>query len=118
MVPVPGAEAATLFMAKVTKKDERSGRNARKPMDPARAALLRRIGIHAGAAVVVLAACSVAFAAMRRHVELRLAFPGKPPTVVLKQRPAWMSDFVAQQVATQVAPRGAHSSFDHTMLVE
>jgi hypothetical protein len=29
-----------------------------------------------------------------------------------------MSDFVARQVATQVAPRGAHSAFDHTMLVE
>ena len=106
-------------MAKATKKDERTGtRSARKPMDPARAALLRRIGIHAGAVVIVLAACSVAFAAMRRHVELRLAFPSRPPAVVLKQRPAWMSDFVAQQVATQVAPRGAHSAFDHTMLVE
>lgn len=106
-------------MAKVTttKRDGGSGK-ARKPMDPARAAMLRRVGIHAGAVVIVLAACGVGFAAMRRHVEQRLVFPSKPPAVVLKQRPAWMSDFVAQQVATQVAPRGAHSAFDHTMLVE
>lgn len=103
-------------MAKATKKD--NGGNPRKMMDPERAAMLRRVGIHAGAVVMVLVACGVAFAGMRRHVERRLAFPSTPPAVVLKQRPAWMSDFVARQVATQVAPRGAHSAFDHTMLVE
>ena len=55
---------------------------------------------------------------VERHVEKDLAFPAKPPGIFLKARPAWMSDLVAQQIATQVAPRGAHSAFDHDMLVE
>jgi hypothetical protein len=90
----------------------------RKPMDPDRAARLRRIGTHASAAFIVLLACGVGFAIVQRHVEKKIAFPATPPKVVLKNRPAWMSDFVAQQVAHQVAPRGAHSAFDHDMLVE
>ena len=105
-------------MAKAKKDSGGGGSRPRKPMDPARAELLRRVSIHASAVVIVLLACGTGFALVRRHVEQRLAFPGKPPAVMLKHRPAWMSDFVAQQVATQVAPRGAHSAFDHTMLVE
>jgi hypothetical protein len=87
-------------------------------MDPEQAARLRRALAHLGAAVVVLLAGGVAFALVERHVEKDLAFPSKPPGIVLKARPAWMSDLVAQQIATQVAPRGAHSAFDHDMLVE
>jgi cell division septal protein FtsQ len=101
-------------MAKA-KKD--SGRS-RKPMDPERAALLRRVCVHTSAVVIGLAVCAVSLGLVRRHVERRIAFPSRPPAVVLKNRPAWMSDFVAQQVASQVAPRGAHSAFDHAMLVE
>jgi hypothetical protein len=98
-------------------KSDKSGRT-RKPMDPEQAARLKRFGAHAGALVVVLIAGGVAFALAERHVEKDIAFPAKPPAIVLKARPAWMSDFVAQQIATQVAPRGAHSAFDHQMLVE
>ena len=87
-------------------------------MNPEQAARLRRVAAHLGAAFVVLIACGVAFALVERHVEKDLAFPAKPPGIVLKARPAWMSDFVAQQIATQVAPRGTHSAFDHDMLVE
>jgi hypothetical protein len=87
-------------------------------MDPEQAARLRRIAAHLGAALVVLIAGGVAFALVERHVEKDQAFPAKPPGIVLKARPAWMSDLVAQQIATQVAPRGAHSAFDHDMLVE
>ena len=98
-------------------KKENASR-ARKPMDPDRAEFLRRIGIHGGALLLVLITLSVGFYMLRGHVEKRIAFPNHPPAVVLKNRPAWMSDFVAEQIQTQVAPRGAHSSFDHTMLVE
>jgi cell division septal protein FtsQ len=104
-------------MAK-SKSDNRGGSRPRKPMDPQRKARLRRIAIHTLAAIVVLGGCGVGFALVERHVEKGIAFPATPPAVVLKTRPAWMSDLVAQQVATQVAPRGAHSAFDHDMLVE
>jgi hypothetical protein len=98
-------------------KNDSAGR-ARKSADPERSAWWRRFWIHAGAAVVVLFVGAVAFALVKERVAKRIAFPAKPPAVVLKSRPAWMSDFVAQQIATQVAPRGAHSAFDHEMLVE
>lgn len=89
-----------------------------KPAGPGGATMLRHVGLHAGVAVVLLVACGVGFTLMRRHVEKRLAFPSRPPAVVLKHRPAWMSDWVARQLAARVAPRGAYSAFDHTMLVE
>src|SRR5687768_16524437 len=98
-------------------KNDSAGR-ARKSADPERSAWWRRFWIHAGAAVVVLFVGAVAFALVKERVAKRIAFPAKPPTVVLKSRPAWMSDFVAQQIATQVGPRGAHSAFDHEMLVD
>ena len=99
-------------------KKDIGGGSSRKRMDPEQAARLRRLGIHAGAVLGVLVAGGVGFAMLRTHVEKRIAFPDRPPTVVLKSRPLWMSDFVAQQVASQVAPRGTHSAFDHDMLVE
>ncbi len=104
-------------MAKA-KQDNRGVNKPRKPVDPERAARRRRVGIHAGSATLVLLLCAVGFALVREHVEKKVVFPGKPPMVLLKNRPGWMSDFVAQQIATQVAPRGAHSAFDKDMLVE
>jgi hypothetical protein len=97
-------------MAKATKKTAGGDSTSRER--------LRRIGIHAGSAFVALVALAFAMALLCRHVEKKLAFPAKPPQVVLKARPGWMSDLVAQQIATQIAPRGAHSAFDEQMLVE
>jgi hypothetical protein len=99
-------------------KTKNTASAARKRLDPERAAWWRSVGIHAGAAIVVLFLVAVAFALAKDHVGRKIAFPSKPPAVVLKERPSWMSDLVAQQIASQVAPRGAHSAFDHDMLVE
>src|SRR5688572_16614181 len=93
-----------------------NGSSSRKPADPQRAATMRAVWIHASAALLVLIAAGAGFVLLHRHVEKRIAFPSRPPKVVLKNRPAWMSDLVAEQIAQQVAPRGAHSSFDHAML--
>ena len=102
----------------MAKAKSANGSSPRKPADPQRAARVRAIWIHSVAALLVVGGAGVGIALVHRHVEKQIAFPAKPPTVVLKNRPAWMSDFVAQQVAQQVAPRGAHSAFDHEMLVE
>jgi hypothetical protein len=55
---------------------------------------------------------------MRRYVERQVAFTPRPPAVVLKNRPAWMTDFLAMQIAAGVRPSGAHSAFDRKLLVD
>src|SRR5205085_11418901 len=47
-----------------------------------------------------------------------LAFPSEPPSVVLKDRPIWVGDFLAEQIARSVRPIGAHSALDHQLLVD
>jgi hypothetical protein len=55
---------------------------------------------------------------LKTYVERDLAFPADPLIVVIKNRPAWMSDDVVEHIATTARPTGAHSAFDHQMLVD
>ena len=86
-------------------------------MDPEAAARLRRFLLHSVCAVVFIAACAVGLLLDRRYVEHKLVFAKQPPTVVLKDRPVWMSDFLAEQIIKTARPAGAHSAFDHQLLV-
>src|SRR5215218_7034807 len=54
----------------------------------------------------------------RRYVEHMIVPPTDRPQVVLKNRPVWMSDFLAEQIARTAQPNGTHSAFDHQMLVD
>jgi hypothetical protein len=64
----------------------------------------------------ILGGAAVGFYYLRNHVEKQLAFPADPPTVVLKDRPVWMSEALAQQIAASVQPRVARSAMDHQLL--
>ncbi len=77
----------------------------------ARRALLHWCGVFAFVA-------SLAFIIIitRRYVDQRVAAPVGPLKVVLLNKPAWMSDFLAQQIAATV-PHAASSSFDRDLLV-
>ena len=70
----------------------------------------------------VVALCAIVMAAcvfgMKRYVEREVALPKAPPAVSLKNRPAWMTDFLAAQIAASVRPAGLHSTFDHQMLID
>jgi hypothetical protein len=90
----------------------------RKQMDPQRVRAIRRVAIHATAALLLIAAAAVGLRFDRRYVEQTLAFPTDPPKVVIKNRPVWMSDFVAEQIARTAQPWGTHSAFDHQLLVD
>src|SRR6266481_5352443 len=46
-----------------------------------------------------------------------LTFARNPPTVVIKERPSWMSDALASKILHVAAPDVAHSAFDHQLLV-
>ena len=99
--------------AKKSKSD-----SPRRPVDPERAARLRRVWFNLAGVVVLAVVLGAGFFATRRYVEREIVFPAKPPAVVLKNRPAWMTDFLAKQIAAGVRPNGAHSAFDHQMLVD
>lgn len=86
--------------------------------DPQRTAALRRALLHGVGVVVFAGLLGVAFVSMKRYVEKDVVFPDRPPRVVLKNRPAWMSDALAIQIINSIKPAGTHSAFDRQLLVD
>lgn len=76
-----------------------------------------RVMRHGLAILLVAGGAFLCVSQLKDHVEKRLTFPTAPPTVVLKNRPAWMSELLASQIAETARPHGVHSAFDHQMLV-
>ena len=99
-------------------KKSGSGGAYRLAISPGVSAWLRRAGTHLSAAALCLLALAAGVFLLKRYVEREVAFPKKPPAVVLKNRPVWMSEFLAASISEGVRPAGAHSSFDHQMLVD
>jgi len=85
-------------------------------MDPETKRKLRRFAAHVSAFVLLVVLCGVGLLYLRRHVETKLAFPAQPPKVVLKNRPVWMTDLLANQIINLAQPLVSHSSFDRQML--
>ncbi len=71
-------------------------------------------------ALVVLSVISAGsvygYSRLRQTIERQLAYPETPPRVVLKDRPAWMGDALAQRIANSAQPRDARSALDHQLL--
>jgi hypothetical protein len=55
--------------------------------------------------------------ATKRYVDQRIAVPVGPLNIVLVNKPAWMSDFLAQQISATI-PRANGSTFDRDLLIE
>jgi hypothetical protein len=89
-----------------------------KPSNPERAAFLQKVGINAGIALLVLSMGGVALHCLKQYVEKKIVYPTRPPTIVLKNRPIWMTDFLAQQIAESIRPTGITSTFDTEMLAD
>ena len=105
-------------MAKKQPTPARPQKPARPPRDPAEVAASRRravrVGLNALGLIAVGAGTAAAVVASKRHVEARPA--GEPPRVVLLDRPAWMSDVVADRIAAFVRPAAGASPLDHALL--
>jgi len=56
------------------------------------------------------------FYRLRQHVEHTLAFPQTAPKLVMKDRPAWMSEGLAQRILDSAQPRGTRSALDHQLV--
>ena len=78
----------------------------------------RRVVAHLLAVAVVVAAAGGGLYYLKAHVRRTVAFPQDPPAVVLKNRPAWMGDFLYDQITRSVRPSRSHSAFDHQLLVD
>jgi hypothetical protein len=99
-------------------KKSSSGGAYRLAVSPEVAAWCRRVGARASCVALCLLVLAAGVFLLKRYVEREVAFPRKPPVVVLKNRPVWMSEFLAASIAQNVRPAGAHSAFDHQMLVD
>src|SRR4051794_21414282 len=99
-------------MAKAKKPKPLAVRN------PERIARIRRVALHSLAALVFVALLGAGFSQLRSFVERGVVSPRRPPTVVMKTRPAWMSDARAIQIINSVRPAGTHSAFDRQLLAD
>lgn len=89
----------------------------KKSMDPDRARRLRGLWLHLTLGVLVLGGLGAGLFYADRYVQ-KAATPAQPLIVVLKNRPAWMNDFLVEQIALIARPTQPHSAFDRQMLID
>ena len=100
----------------MAKAISRKTKLVRKP-NPEWDRFVRRATLNLGVIGLLVMLGAVGFFYLRRYVEHK-SFPSDPPDIVLVNRPVWMSDFLAEQIANTARPRTAHSPFDQQMLVD
>lgn len=86
--------------------------------NPEQVAAIRRALMHVLGVVVLAGLLAGGYWRMRKYVESQVTAQDRPPKVVLKDRPAWMSDALAAQIIRSLQPAGIHSTFDRKLLVE
>lgn len=67
--------------------------------------------------LALVGACVFGYLRTRDHVVKDVTFRRTPPKLVLKDRPGWMSDALANKIVRVAAPDVAYSAFDHQLLV-
>lgn len=90
----------------------------RKPADPEAAARVRRVVLNAALGVALVAGLGAGAARLRQYIDRRAVASAEPPRVVLKNRPVWMSEFLADSITAPIRPDIAKSPFDHKVLVD
>lgn len=79
---------------------------------------IKPVVFHLAAIAAVIIAAAVVVRFVRRDVQTRITFIDAPPVVMLANRPAWMSDSLAEQICALAQPAGLHTAFDHDLLVQ
>jgi hypothetical protein len=92
--------------------------SVKRPRNAEREQAIRRVCLHLFFVLVFAAIIAGVSWFTRDYVARKIAFPPDPPRVVLMNRPAWMSDLLAEEIVRSAKPLGAHSAFDHQMLVD
>jgi hypothetical protein len=100
-------------------KTDKPKRSAAAPSDPEAAERSRRFALNCLLTVALATGIGVSSVQFRKYIDRRaMAVNPEPPKVVLKNRPAWMSDFLADSIAAPIRPDIAKSPFDHKVLVD
>lgn len=92
-------------------------RKARAALTPEQRRFRRQVTLNLSVLLVLLVGVAVGYSYLRGYVDHKLTFPSDPPRVVLKNRPAWMTDFLAEQIINTVRPPVPHSAFDQRALM-
>jgi hypothetical protein len=99
-------------------KTSKSAKKPRQSMDPERKRKLIKLSIHLMLAITIFGGLGAGYIYADRYVDQKIAFNAQPLIVVVRNRPPWMNHFLVEQIAAIARPLGAHSSFDHQMLVD
>lgn len=91
---------------------------AKKEKDPQRQALMRKVIVHTLIGCVFFGGLAAGFYYVREYALHRVEATQQPPAIVIKNRPAWMSDFLVERIAQTARPTGSTSPFDREMLVK
>lgn len=89
-----------------------------KQEHPERSAAVWRGILYVFTAMCIVGIGGIGFRYLYAYVQRQVSAADQPPRVVIVNRPAWMSDFLADQIATTARPIGVHSAFDRQMLAE
>ncbi|HVT90553.1 MAG TPA: hypothetical protein VHD56_16985 [Tepidisphaeraceae bacterium] len=89
-----------------------------RPRDPQQTAAIRRGMMHTLASLVFIGLLGFGFYRLRHYVMADVLKPEKPPTVVLKNRPLWMSDVLARQILSSLQPTESRTVFDRQLLIQ
>jgi hypothetical protein len=103
-------------MAKETKKKSADTKKTSKEADNLDRHPIRSF-LKAVALLVFIGFSVYGYLRARDHVVKNVTFSQNPPKVILKDRPSWMSDALANKIARVAAPDVAYSAFDHQLLV-
>ncbi len=72
--------------------------------------------LHLAGVVVFIGAIVFLTVVTKRYVDREMGTPDGPLKIAIKNKPEWMSDYLADQIAATV-PRGSSSAFDHELVV-
>ncbi|HWE01524.1 MAG TPA: hypothetical protein VG326_03875 [Tepidisphaeraceae bacterium] len=86
-------------------------------ISPERAALIKRVCFHGIIACLFFGSLAAAFYYTKQYVEREVVMATEPATIVIKNKPRWMSDFLVRRIAATARPAGLHSAFDRQVLV-
>ena len=88
----------------------------RKPVDPETIRRRRVLTLHLSLVALLVGGMGAGYHYADQYVEQRVAFTKQSLIVVLKNRPAWMNDFLVEQIAQIARPTAPSSAFDHKLL--
>lgn len=83
---------------------------------PEQVALARRTLLIVAIALVTLTLAIIGLYKVRQYVSGTVALQAEPPTVVLANRPSWMSDLVYEQICAAARPKKPQSALDQQAL--